>query len=266
MFCILVNVPSVFVETYQILQCVLRLATVYISLCNAGEVSHLKWKHEFQCTPKLTTNRSLIDDLMNESEQMEQCLHHWKDELHAKRLRYSELNHFTTQQLLFLRRKLAIVQGRGPRAVDGIPLEVYNLLESVLPGIDPATLKSVLLFCGICSQEDGRDIIRSYGNSSKLQRSDNSDRPKLSKELQPSNREIFQSLVAKLELLGFSEEVAIAAMISCKDATEADLIVWSVQNGNKADLISAKYLEAQNDPRYLQLIDKDSTTSREQER
>lgn len=250
----------------QILQCVLRLATVYISLCNAGEVSHLKWKHEFQCTPRLTTNRSLIDDLVNESEQMEQCLQHWKDELHAKRLRYSELNHFTTRQLLFLRRKLAIVQGRGPRAVDGIPLEVYNLLESVLPGIDPATLKSVLTFCGICSQEDGQDIIRSYGASSKRQRSDNSDRPKLLKEVQPSNIEVFQSLVANLELIGYSEEVAIAAMISCKDATEADLIVWSVQNGNNKNLISAKYLEAQNDPRYLRLMDKDSTAAREPER
>lgn len=267
MFCILINVPYVLVENFQILQCVLRLATVYISLCNAGEVSHLKWKHEFDCTPRLATNRPLIDDLMNESVQMEQFLQLWKDELHTKRLRYSELNHFTTRQLLFLRSKLAIVQGRGPRAVDGIPLEVYNLLESVLPGIDLATLKSVLTFCGICSQEDGQDIIRSYGTSSKRQRpSDNSHRSKLSKELQPSNKEMFQSLVAKLELLGYSEEVAIAAMITCKDATEADLIVWSVQNGNNEDLISAKHSEAQNDPRYLQLMDKDSTTSREQER
>ena len=233
---------------------------MYISLCKAGEVSHLKWKHEFHCTPRLTTKRSLIDDLVNESVQMERCLQQWKDELHAKRLRYSELNHFTTRQLLFLRNKLAIVQGRGPRAVDGIPLEVYNLLESVLPGIDPATLKSVLTFCGICSQEDGQDIIRSFGASSKRQQ------PKLSKELQPSNREFFESLVARLESLGYSEEVAIAAMISCKDASEADLIVWSVKNGNNEDLISAKYLEAQNDPRYLQLMDKDGTTSLEQER
>ena len=239
---------------------------MYISLCKAGEVSHLKWKHEFQCTPRLIANRSLVNDLMTESEQMEQCLQQWKDELHVKRLRYSQLNHFTTRQLLFLRSKLAIVHGRGPRAVDGIPLEVYNLLESVLPGIDPTTLKSVLTFCGICSQEDGRDIIRSYSASSTRQRSDNSDRPKLSIELQPSNIEMFQSLVAKLELLGYSEEVAIAAMISCKDATEADLIVWSVQNGKNENLISTKYLEAQNDPRYLQLMDKDVTTSQGQER
>ncbi|XP_078381354.1 E3 ubiquitin-protein ligase rnf213-alpha-like isoform X3 [Oculina patagonica] len=250
----------------DILQCVLRLATVYTSLCKAGEVSHLKWRHEFQCTPKLSTNRSLTNELINESEQMEQCLQQWKDELHAKRLQYSELNHFTTRQLLFLRSKLAVVRGRGPRAVDGIPLEVYNLLESVLPGIDPATLKSVLTFCGICCQEAAQNITRSYGATNKSQRpSYTSDKPGLSKKPQPSNTEMFQSLVAKLELLGYSEEVALAAMISCKDASEADLIVWSVQNSAKEDLISAKYSEALNDPRYSPLVNRDSTTSWEQE-
>lgn len=201
---------------------------------------------------------------MDESEQMEQCLKQWKDELHAKRLQYSELNLFTTRQLLFLRNKLAVVQGRGPRAVDGIPLEVYNLLESVLPDIDPATLKSVLVFCGICSQEAGQNIIRSYGASNRSQRP--SDEPGPSKKQQSSNVEMFQSLVAKLELLGYSEEVALAAMISCKDASEADLIVWCVQNGTKKDLISTKYSEALNDPRYSPLIDTDSMTSWEEER
>ncbi len=240
---------------------------MYTSLCKAGEVSHLKWRHEFQCTPKLSTNRSLTNELINESEQMEQCLQQWKDELHAKRLQYSELNHFTTRQLLFLRSKLAVVRGRGPRAVDGIPLEVYNLLESVLPGIDPATLKSVLTFCGICCQEAAQNITRSYGATNKSQRpSYTSDKPGLSKKPQPSNTEMFQSLVAKLELLGYSEEVALAAMISCKDASEADLIVWSVQNSAKEDLISAKYSEALNDPRYSPLVNRDSTTSWEQER
>ena len=143
---------------------------MYISLCNAGEAGHLKWKHEFQCTPRLIANGSLTSDLVNESEHMEQCLKQWKDELLTKRLKYSELNHFTARQLLFLRNKLAVVQGSGPRAVDGIPPEVYNLLESVLPGIGPATLKSVLTFCGICSQEASQNIIRSSAASCNRQR------------------------------------------------------------------------------------------------
>ena len=204
---------------------------------------------------------------MDESKLMEQSLRDWKQELHAKRLLYGELNHFTTCQLLFLRNKLAEVKGRGPKAVDGIPLEVYNLLESVLPGIDPSILKSTLLFCGICAEESGQQMLRSYGASSiSRYRDKEMERPPMVKTVPSSNQEMFQSLVVKLESLGYSEEVALAAMVSCRDASEADLIVWCVKNGAKKDLIATKYSEALSDPSYLRLIERESTTFSELER
>ena len=230
-------------------------------------MSHLNWRREFHCSPRLTANHSLTNELMGESEQMEQCLQDWKRELRVKRLQYGQLNHFTTGQLLFLRQELAVVKGRGPRAVDGVPLEVYNLLESVLPGIDPATLKSALVFSGICPQESGQDIIRSYGVSSKSHhRSEQMNRPVNARTLPSSNQEMFQSLVDKLESLGYSEEVAVAAMVSCKDASEADLIVWSVKNSANKELITAKYAEALSDPTYARLLEGESITPPEKKR
>ena len=197
---------------------------MYIALCKAGEVSHLKWKYDFQCTPRLTSSRSLTDDLEEKSEQMEHCLQQWKDELHAKRMMYSELNHFTTRQLLVLRRQLAEVQGRGPKVVDSIPLKVYNLLESVLPGVEPVILKSVLIS-------------------------------------QSSHVEMFQTLVSKLDSIGYpareAEKIAIAALNSCKEASEADLIVWCVENASNKNVIDASYSAALHDPRYLPLLCKD---------
>ena len=160
---------------------------------------------------------------MEKSEQMEHCLQQWKDELHAKRMMYSELNHFTTRQLLVLRRQLAEVQGRGPKAVDSIPLKVYNLLESVLPGVEPVILKSVLIS-------------------------------------QSSHVEMFQTLVSKLGSIGYpaeAEKIAIAALNSCKEASEADLIVWCVENASNKNVIDASYSEALHDPRYLPLLFKD---------
>ena len=154
---------------------------------------------------------------------MEYCLQQWKDELHAKRMLYSELNHFTTRQLLILRRQLVEVQGRGPKAVDSIPLKVYNLLESVLPGVEPVILKSVLIS-------------------------------------QSSDVDMFQTLVSKLESIGYlaeSEQIAIAALNSCKEANVQDLLVWCVKNGSNKDVIDASYSEALHDPRYLALIDND---------
>ena len=186
---------------------------------------------------------------------MEHCLQQWKDELHAKRMLYSELNHFTTRQLLVLRRQLAVVQGRGPKAVDSIPLEVYNLLESVLPGVEPAILKSVLISCGICNQQTGHNIVRSYSITGTVHRSIPLHQPRS----QSSNAEMFQTLVAKLESIGYpeAEQIAIAAMMSCKDAGEGDLIVWCLKNASNKDEIDASYSEAHHDPRYLALIDED---------
>ena len=186
---------------------------------------------------------------------MEYCLQQWKDELHAKRMMYSELNHFTTRQLLVLRRELAKVQGRGPKAVNSIPLEVYNLLESVLPGVEPTILKEVLISCGICRQQTGHNIVRSYGITGTVHRSI----PLRQSSSQSSHVEMFQTLVAKLESIGYpeAEPIAIAAMISCKEASEADLIVWCVKNASNKDVIDASYSEALQDPRYLALIDKD---------
>ena len=196
---------------------------MYIELRKAGEVSHIKWKYEFQCTPRLTSSRPLTDDLVEKSEQMEHCLQQWRDELHAKRMLYNELNHFTTRQLLVLRKQLAEVQRRGPKAVDRIPLKVYNLLESVLPGIRPVILKSVLVS-------------------------------------QSSLVDMFQTLVSKLESIGYpaeAEKIAIAALNSCKEASEEDLIAWCVKNASNKDVIDASHSEDLYDPRYLALIDKD---------
>ncbi|XP_068694646.1 E3 ubiquitin-protein ligase rnf213-alpha-like isoform X2 [Montipora foliosa] len=238
----------------DIFQCVLRLGEAYISLCKAGEVSHLKWKHEFRCTARLTGPHSLPNDLKALSDEMELCLQLWKRELHTKRLHYKELNHYTTIQLLFLRSKLADVQGRGAKAVNGIPLDVYNLLESVLPGVEPSILKTVLLSCGICSEETGQSIVQSFHETVLVKQ------PFPAKKSRSSLEEMFQSLVARLESIGCysdPEEIAIAALISCKDASEADLIVWCVNNGSKEDLIHNKYSEALSEPRFLSLVDKD---------
>ena len=189
--------------------------------------------------------------------------------MHQKRLQYKELNHYTTMQLLCLRGKLADLRGRGPRAVDSISLDVYNLLESTLPGVEPDILKTVLVSCGICSQETGQDILRSFSGGCTIQQSAFGKQPVPVKNTQSAQEELFQSLVAHLESIGSysdPEEIAIAAMMSCKDASETDLIVWCVKNGNKEDVIRSKYSEALDDPRYCALIDKDASVSIEGER
>ena len=232
-------------------------------------MSHLKWTFEYKCTARLTGSLSQANDLASQSDEMEECLKLWKNELHQKRLHYKELNHYTTMQLLVLRSELANLRGGGPKAVDDIPLEVYNLLESALPGVEPGILKSTLISCGICSQETGQSILMSFGGGCTIQQSAFGKQLVPVKNLQSSQEEIFQSLVAHLESIGSysdPEEIAVAAMLSCKHASETDLIVWCVKNGNNEDLIRSKYSEALQDPRYCALIDKDACVSIKGER
>ena len=128
----------------------------------------------------------MAKDLTSQSDKMEQHLQEWKHELHQKRLQYKELNHYTTMQLLSLRRKLADLRGRGPRAVDEISLEVYNLLESALPGVEPDILKTVLVSCGICSQETGQSGLRPFGGGCAIQQSAFGKQPVSVKNIQSS--------------------------------------------------------------------------------
>ena len=55
--------------------------------------------------------------------------------------------------------------------MDGIPLEVYNMLDSALSGVEPDILKTVLVSCGICNQETGQSITRSFGGGCTIQQS-----------------------------------------------------------------------------------------------
>ena len=252
----------------KVFQGVLRLASVYVSLCKAGEVSHLKWRDEFHCKPMVGKKR-LADELNEESNRMERCLYQWREEIHAKRMQYSHLNHYTTQQLLLLRKSLAGVCNEGPRACESLPLQVFSLLESVLPGILPSALHAALVSSGICSAQE-RDPLRTHEAGFTFQMSDSPAGRSVSSTQssvvtspgsQSSTVERFRSLVSKVEHICVdfdldSEMVAIAAMAACGNVGEGDLILWCLKNGANEILVSEKYSEAQNDPRFAMLLSK----------
>ena len=246
---------------FKVFQGVLRLASVYVSLCKEGEVSHLEWRDQFHSKPLVGEER-LADQLNEESNRMERCLYQWREEIHAKRMQYSHLNHYTIQQLLLLRKSLAGVHNEGLRACESL----FSLLESVLPGILPSALHAALVSSGICSAQE-RDPLRTYEAGFTFQMSDSPGRSVSSTQSsivtspgsQSSAVERFRSLVSKVEQICVdvdSEMVAIAAMVACGNVGEGDLILWCFKNGTNEILVSEKYSEAQNDPRFAMLLSK----------
>ena len=66
-------------------------------------------------------------------------------------------------------------------AVERLPLDVYNLLEFVLPDIDPVKLSGSLKAAGIFVDDGGHDILRSYQETSGPELSQHDPQSSLSK-------------------------------------------------------------------------------------
>jgi hypothetical protein len=109
----------------------MRVGQVYIDLCEAGDDQYLTWSKEVRCSEnRLPTrrSRSINGELADISLTMENRLRVWQTTVHTKRTEYKELNHFTTKQMLAMRRELGMLR---LASCPDIPLPVYTLLESI---------------------------------------------------------------------------------------------------------------------------------------
>jgi hypothetical protein len=86
----------------QVLQGAIRLGTIYLNLCETGEVGHLNWITELSCR-----NKDVSGDLHNQYDELEGYFKAWTSVLDSQRKRCKELNYFTAKQLLYMRKELA---------------------------------------------------------------------------------------------------------------------------------------------------------------
>ena len=87
----------------------MRLATAYINLSESGFVHRLQWNKEFDCCKDQIEGESIAEELATESTSMENCYSNWRKKVSDARTEYRELNFFTTQQLMLLRKEIAAV-------------------------------------------------------------------------------------------------------------------------------------------------------------
>ena len=103
---------------------VTRLANLYKKICDAGSI-HFHFFHMiFHCDPNKKVNSQVTFGKSTELEQvpcrddvveqiaevcdfMEECLHDWNKHIAVKRTEFYFLNHFTTAQLVILRKQVS---------------------------------------------------------------------------------------------------------------------------------------------------------------
>lgn len=245
---------------------------MYVSLYKSGYVHRLIWSQDFECQKdKLEGQQPVHLEISNISLEMESSLEKWKQKVNNAREEFTELNHFTTQQLMTLRREIAQTCHRPNFVTDNV--QILAMLESVLPDVNPESLKAAILkaFRGTSLLEEAA---REEEDVSSKFFDDNDDArlaqlanllptqnglgiaTSSTKCIAPKTR--VEELINIVESNGFSEKVAIASIISCgESADDDDLIVWCMDNHDNDEEIEELYqtamqqdilLKTQNDP------------------
>ena len=256
----------------------MRLATAYINLSESGFVHRMHWSQEFRCSKDQREGESIADELATASTALEDCYYKWKQKVSNARKEYQELNFFTTQQLMLLRKELAAACRSSQLHVDN--LQVLTLLESVRPSLDSEHLKAATQRAfkdtGLLDQSRGVGALPSFTLTPRqgdfdpresLHQNNNytSKRPfavgamsqvqaaPVKKKTTKKNSKLRRFLNAA-EDEGYSEQVAVSALASLGvDADEDDLLLWCLKESDDADLESL-YEEAMSNPLILQEI------------
>ena len=267
----------------------MRLATAYIDLFESGYIHRMNWSQEYHCSKDQVAGESIKKELDEESSFMEKCYKNWKKKVSDARKEYRELNFFTTQQLMTLRKQIATVCHSKDLAMNNI--QVLTLLESVRPGLTSEQLKSAIerafkdtelfenlrgtaelpLFTHVPSDDEMVtrksmfDNNNYFGTSSSTATGPCQVQTASVKKPKPKETSKIQSFLNAAVDDGYSEQIALAALASLGvNAEEDDLLMWCLEEANEAD-IEALYEDAKQNPMIAREIFPERSKSNDQD-
>ena len=267
----------------------MRLATAYIDLFESGYIHRMNWSQEYHCSKDQVAGESIKKELDEESSFMEKCYKNWKKKVSDARKEYRELNFFTTQQLMTLRKQIATVCHSKDLAMNNI--QVLSLLESVRPGLTSEQLKSAIerafkdtelfenlrgtaelpLFTHVPSDDEMVtrksmfDNNNYFGTSSSTATGPCQVQTASVKKPKPKETSKIQSFLNAAVDDGYSEQIALATLVSLGvNAEEDDLLMWCLEEANEAD-IEALYEDAKQNPMIAREIFPERSKSNDQD-
>ena len=131
-----------------------RIAELYLELQQAGYVDYSAAYLVFQCATydvaledveeRQFNNKfasKLIVVLQEYTKEMDGKLQEWKKTVHSARMKYYELNYFTTIQLLHLRKELGLLGRSSNFHSYQVKSDVLMLLHSVSPNVNSSVVQ-----------------------------------------------------------------------------------------------------------------------------
>ena len=236
------------------MQGVVQLGQAYVKLSEIGDVHYLNWKKEYKCKSRLGVD--VTNDITAQTEGFERHYQACKEHVNVQRMKHRELNYFTTQQLLFLRKELASI--KSGTLLNALSVQVYALLEKICADIHPSTLHAALYDTGYVAQnEDSNDgsVFEQFsppGIDIEVDNEQTADR-------QLKIVQTYERLLKYAESLSpDAERLAIAAVVyGCQNNVwgDADLVVWCALNKANVDLIDKLYSKAKSNLPFRSILD-----------
>eukprot|EP00058_Branchiostoma_floridae_P013669 XP_002599157.1 hypothetical protein BRAFLDRAFT_68766 [Branchiostoma floridae] len=223
----------------EILTGVTRLGQAYVHLYNAGAVLFNNWNAVVYCegnrrvkvmvnfgfdTPVLYGTRAAVEEQLTQlAKYMEVCLEEWLGAMDKARLEYDELNHFTTEQIVVLRKALAKMIDPS----ESVSPQVLALLSSIKP---------------LCAEEDiRRAMAHVAGDIDAMEEENINEEPEMEeavKKMWSMDDEEREEFVEKLKQMvpDLTDRVAMAAMKATKGNVE-EAVGWCISNMDDDDFI-----------------------------
>ena len=222
----------------QTLNCVQRIAEVLLQLQKVGKIRYIGWKMEFCC------QKLLIEELQRQAKEMEKELDRWNKEVALARKQFYELNHYTTHQLLVLRRELGKLKSSEAAAHSLNWGQVMALLGSISTVIPCAALANVVqqivkesvnkaFFYAPCETVSLYQVDQSLSDVqstvTKVKRLPNLSGEILSeKDLSAEQRAYYTRIVEKFD---YSKTTALQAIAEVNGGDWNDIVIWLKRNG-----------------------------------
>jgi len=220
------NEKDCFLEMFE---AVIRVADLFIKLCESGCIEYLTWNAEFACNldDGLDSFKRTTSELEEKCSLLEKDLKEWKLELDRKRTEYPYLNFYTVRQLLMLQTNLeSVVLKEDMKALSDLHPQVFSLLNGISPGIDQHTFRNVLL----SSSHRRRYLQKSPKENSK-------QLEEIHDQVLKTPFEAIVKFIAELEE-DHDEDVAKAATMNCGTQSKSKASAWAYDHCEDNDLIA----------------------------
>uniref|UniRef100_A0A7M5X461 AAA+ ATPase domain-containing protein n=1 Tax=Clytia hemisphaerica TaxID=252671 RepID=A0A7M5X461_9CNID len=205
-----------------------RLASVYVSLCEAGDANYFDWHFAFRC--HIESSIDSFDEVEHEIEKLSQRLDKWKTELGEHRDKYPLMNMFNNKQCLVLRKYLFPLT-QSNKNLQYLPPKVFTLLQLLNPKVSTKHIENAFFESYVKEADTSKDwqTVTSPNETMDGEQEETNF-------ILFSKSEIESKMEELIETHDFDEDIVKACFVNVVPFVMKDAIKWCRLNKDKDNI------------------------------